>query len=69
MSEASTKNSNDRFIERLREQKEKLRQCQESHSLSSCLSCPSVLGCPTRQSYVKAVYESMSKGEGGDFEF
>jgi len=46
-----------------------LQQCQQEHSLNSCLGCSELLDCPLRDSYVKAVYESMSKGHGGGFEF
>ena len=48
---------------------EALRQCQQEHALKSCLSCPEIFDCPQRDAYVKAVYESMSKGHGGGFEF
>ena len=46
-----------------------LQQCQKEHNLNSCLKCEQVLECALRQSYVKAVYESMNKGAGGGFEF
>jgi len=46
-----------------------LKQCQKEHNLNSCLKCEQVLECTLRQSYVKAVYESMNKGSGGGFEF
>jgi len=46
-----------------------LKQCQQDHALKSCLACPELLACPVRDAYVKAVYESMSKGHGGGFEF
>lgn len=69
MSEAPTKSSSDSYTAKLKEQKERLEQCQASRSLTSCLACESVVGCPTRTAYVKAVYESMSKGQGGGFDF
>ena len=31
--------------------------------------CESLIGCKLRNEYVKAVYESMSKGQHGDFDF
>ncbi|MGP1579909.1 MAG: hypothetical protein ACTTH5_02650 [Wolinella sp.] len=68
MSEVPTQNP-DYFTEQLTKERESLQACQQSRSLSSCLACPLVLGCATRQAYVKAVYESMSQGEGGNFDF
>jgi len=59
----------DEWEKRLDEQLLILQQCQSDHQIQSCLSCPDLLGCKTRDSYVKAVYESMSKGHGGGFEF
>ena len=53
----------------LEQQKSKLQACQETSHLSSCMPCPQLLTCDLRDSYIKAVYESMSKGEGGGFEF
>lgn len=46
-----------------------LQQCQATHTVDSCLKCSELLDCNMRDSYVKAVYESMSKGHGGGFEF
>ena len=46
-----------------------LQECQTSNMLKSCLGCVKVDDCYLRDSYVKAVYESMSKGAGGGFEF
>ena len=46
-----------------------LKACQEDHNVNSCSKCDKYLNCETRQSYVKAVYDSMSKGETGGFEF
>lgn len=46
-----------------------LQQCQQTHALQSCLGCAELLDCTLRDAYVKAVYESMSKGHGGGFEF
>lgn len=55
--------------EHLDEQKAKLQECQASQQVDSCLQCDKVLDCEIRETYVKAVYESMNKGEGGGFEF
>ncbi len=46
-----------------------LKQCQASHNVDSCMKCPKILECETRDTYVKVVYESMNKGSGGGFEF
>jgi len=59
----------DIWQQRLDEQKAKLQACQTSMQVKSCLKCEKILGCEVRESYVKAVYESMNKGQGGGFEF
>lgn len=46
-----------------------LKQCQNTKGLESCLQCAEVLECVTRSAYVHAVYLSMNKGNGGNFEF
>jgi hypothetical protein len=46
-----------------------LQQCQDDKNLSSCSLCNEFIPCKIRQSYIKAVYESMNKGSGGGFEF
>ncbi|PAF53782.1 hypothetical protein BKH42_04635 [Helicobacter sp. 13S00482-2] len=46
-----------------------LKKCQEEKNVQSCLKCTQVLECSTRKAYVKSVYESMNKGQGGEFEF
>jgi len=48
---------------------QELKECQNSRSLKSCLECNKTFECTLRDSYVKAVYESMNKGSGGGFEF
>ncbi|MEA1914771.1 MAG: hypothetical protein U9N30_05595 [Campylobacterota bacterium] len=47
----------------------KLQQCQINLGFSGCEPCPKLLDCELRNTYVKAVYTSMSKGSGGGFEF
>jgi len=49
--------------------KESLEKCQHSRQYTSCLGCSALLACEIRDAYVKAVYDSMSKGQGGGFEF
>ena len=53
----------------LKQKKVKLENCQKQHNVSSCLKCDKLLSCELRDTYVKAVYDSMSKGKGGGFEF
>lgn len=65
----STPHNNDIFEQKLEEATQTLRSCQESKTLSSCLDCPECVGCEIRTKYVRTVYESMSKGETGGFDF
>jgi hypothetical protein len=53
----------------LKQKKVELENCQKEHNVSSCLKCNKLLNCELRDTYVKAVYDSMSKGKGGGFEF
>ncbi len=59
----------DRFEIYLDEMIEKLRKCQEEHQVESCSKCLNFIGCQLRKEYVDAVYNSMSKGDTGGFEF
>jgi len=59
----------DRWQQALEQKRLALEQCQAQHALKSCLQCDQLLQCSIREGYVKAVYESMSKGHGGGFEF
>jgi len=51
------------------QKKLELEECQNKHQVDSCLKCDRLLDCTIRDSYIKAVYDSMSKGKGGGFEF
>ncbi len=53
----------------LEDKAKELKECQQSKGLKSCLGCKEVNNCALRDAYVKAVFESMSKGSGGGFEF
>ncbi len=53
----------------LRVKTEELKKCQQEHQLQSCMKCEKFLVCELRDTYVKAVYDSMNKGTGGGFEF
>lgn len=68
MSEPHTQ-ENDPFVERLKARIVVLQQCQKEKGVSSCTLCDKLLDCEVRNAYVSAVYDSMSKGETGGFEF
>jgi hypothetical protein len=53
----------------LKQKRSELEACQKEQQLKSCMQCEKLLECELRDSYIKAVYESMSKGESGGFEF
>ena len=59
----------DKFELYLDEMIEKVQSCQKEKTLQSCSSCELYLSCELRSDYVKAVYNSMSKGDTGGFEF
>jgi len=59
----------DEFELALKEQLKVLQECQASKNLDSCLKCDKIIGCETRNEYIKAVYMSMNKGVTGGFEF
>ena len=51
------------------QKKTMLETCQIEHQVRSCMSCEKLLDCEVRDAYIKAVYNSMSKGASGGFEF
>ncbi len=53
----------------LTHKKAELEACQVEHQAKSCMKCEKILDCVIRDAYIKAVYDSMSKGAGGGFEF
>lgn len=57
------------FEEKLDAALAKVQQCQVEKTVKSCSLCEFYIGCDTRRAYVQAVYDSMSKGETGGFEF
>jgi len=59
----------DKFELHLDEMIVKVQQCQEQRNHLSCSKCELYFDCETRDEYVKAVYNSMSKGDTGGFEF
>ncbi|WP_345993963.1 hypothetical protein [Sulfurimonas sp. HSL-1716] len=44
-------------------------ECQEKQALHTCSKCEKYIGCELRSRYIMAVYDSMSKGQTGGFEF
>ncbi|MDO9266546.1 MAG: hypothetical protein Q7U00_05620 [Sulfurimonas sp.] len=65
----SSSQTMDKFELHLDEMIVKLQSCQDNNSLKSCSSCEFYLTCELRTDYVKSVYNSMSKGDTGGFEF
>ncbi len=59
----------DKFELHLDEMIIKLQKCQSEKSMKSCSNCEHYLTCELRTEYIKAVYNSMSKGDTGGFEF
>jgi len=59
----------DAYQQALDEKKETLQQCQKKMNVDSCMKCEKTFECEIRADYVKSVYESMSHGETGGFEF
>ncbi len=59
----------DKFELHLDEMIIKVQKCQEEKTLKSCSDCEHYFTCELRADYVKSVYNSMSKGETGGFEF
>ena len=60
---------NNEFEEKVDEMIIQLQACQVEKKLKSCSHCEHYLECELRTLYVRTVYESMSKGEIGGFEF
>ena len=59
----------DKFELFLEDMLQKLQNCQNEKNHKSCSACESYFSCELRHDYVKAVYNSMSKGDTGGFEF
>ena len=59
----------DQWEQAREEAKLRLQACQKEHRVDSCMKCEKIIGCDVRNDYVKKVYESMNKGQGGGFEF
>ncbi len=59
----------DKFELHLQSMIQKLQSCQKEKNMKSCSSCEHYFSCQLRNDYVKSVYNSMSKGDTGGFEF
>jgi len=64
-----TKSVLDEWQIALKQKRVELEACQTQHGVDSCIKCEKLLNCTLRDAYIKAVYDSMSKGKGGGFEF
>ena len=62
-------NQEDEYKESLKIEIKNIKRCQERRGVDSCLKCDKLLECEIRAKYVQTVYESMSKGKIGGFEF
>ncbi|MEA3228595.1 MAG: hypothetical protein U9P38_05930 [Campylobacterota bacterium] len=59
----------DKFELHLDEMIVQLQTCQKEKNIKSCSDCENYLLCELRTNYIKSVYNSMSKGQTGGFEF
>ena len=59
----------DKFELHLDEMIIKIQTCQKERNLITCSVCEHYIDCELRNDYIKSVYNSMSKGETGGFEF
>jgi hypothetical protein len=58
--------------EELQKKLTELQECQKNKNQKSCYSCEESQkenGCQTHKEYLNAVYNSMSHGQDGNFEF
>ncbi|MDR1007453.1 MAG: hypothetical protein LBL65_02660 [Campylobacteraceae bacterium] len=69
MNTQNTENKPDIYKINLKKESQILLECQKKRNLNSCFECENLIGCNNRKSYVRAVYDSMSQGESGGFEF
>ncbi len=53
----------------LQKQKKILEAHMKELGITTEMDCPDFPNCPIHEAYVQAVYNSMSKGVGGGFEF
>ncbi|MCW9025984.1 MAG: hypothetical protein OQJ77_01595 [Thiovulaceae bacterium] len=67
--QTNNQNELDKFEIHLESKIQEIQECQQNKTLESCSKCEHYLACELRKDYVKAVYNSMSKGDTGGFEF
>ena len=60
---------NNKYLLALEEATTRLKECQTSKDTNSCFKCLVGLDCSLRIDYVNKVYESLSKGKKGEFNF
>jgi hypothetical protein len=59
----------DKYEVQLQQKMQLMQECQSQKGMQSCYNCDDLNVCKTRDDYVKAVYQSMNKGQDGGFEF
>lgn len=62
-------NISNKYLLSLEEATTRLKECQTSKNTNSCFKCLVCLDCSLRIDYVNKVYESMSQGRDGEFNF
>ena len=62
-------NISNKYILALEEAIIRLKECQTSKDTDSCFKCLVGLDCSLRIDYINKVYESMSQGRNGEFNF
>jgi len=67
--QVTNSNELDKFEQHLEGMIQQLKECQQNKNVDSCSKCENYIGCQLRDDYVKSVYNSMSKGDTGGFEF
>lgn len=59
----------DKYELELENELKNLKNCENYKNLKSCYNCEKIFDCDIRKKYVDAVYNSMSKGSSGGFDF
>lgn len=57
------------YEENLKIAMQKLKECQTSKQLDTCMKCEMLIDCEIRDKFVQATYSRMNKGSEGGFEF
>ena len=69
MQEQNSEKILDEWELELKKQKKLLQAHMKKLGITSEMDCPDFPNCKVQEKYVEAVYNSMSKGAGGGFEF